>query len=121
VRALQEEVGDAALWHGRRVNLFDGSTLLLNATSELMEQYGSASNQHGRSHWPIMRIVAGFDLFSGAANEVAEGPYRTSEHTLAVTVLRALGPRMSTWETATLACITSSKSPRRSRVTWSCG
>ncbi len=91
VRALQEEGGDAALWHGRRVNLLDGSTLLLNATSELMEQYGSASNQHGRSHWPIMRIVAGFDLFSGAANEVAEGPYRTSEHALAVTVLRALG------------------------------
>ena len=91
VRALQEELGDAALWHGRRVNLLGGSTLLLNATSELMEYYGSASNQHGRSHWPIMRIVAGFDLFSGAANEVAEGPYRMSEHTLAVTVLRALG------------------------------
>jgi hypothetical protein len=91
VRALREELGDAALWHGRRANLLDGSTVLLNATPELTEHYGRASNQHGQSHWPIMRIVAGFDLFSGAANAVAEGPYRTSEHALAVTVLRAMG------------------------------
>jgi hypothetical protein len=91
VRAMQTELGDAALWQGRRVNLLDGSTLLLNATPELLEHYGSASNQHGHSHWPIMRLVAGFDLFSGVATEVAEGPYQTSEHALAVTVLRALG------------------------------
>jgi hypothetical protein len=91
VQALQAELGEAGLWHGRRVNLLDGSTLLLNATSELMEHYGSASNQHGQSHWPLMRLVAGFDLFSGVATEVAEGSYRTSEHALAVTVLRAMG------------------------------
>ncbi len=91
VRALQAELGEAALWHGRRVNLLDGSTVLLNATPELTEHYGSARNQHGQSHWPIMRLVAGFDLFSGAANEVAEGPYRTSEHALAVMVLRVMG------------------------------
>lgn len=57
----------------------DGRTCLrgalsLNATPELREHSGSASNQSGRSHWPILRPAAGFDLFSGAADQVAEGP-----------------------------------------------
>lgn len=88
---LQQELGDACLWHGRRVNLFDGSTLRLKATPELVKHYGVASNQHGESHWPLMRIVAGFDLYSGAANDVVEGPYRASEHSLAVQLIRNLG------------------------------
>lgn len=90
-RACQQALGDNGLWHGCRVNLFDGSTLRLSASSELTNHYGQASNQHGRSHWPLLRLVAGFDLFSGVANAVAEGPYRTGEHTLAVEVIRQLG------------------------------
>ena len=89
-QALHRELGDTALWHGRRVNLFDGSTLRLQATSALTEHYGVASNQHGASHWPLMRIVAGFDLFSGVVMAVAEGPYRSAEHDLAVQVIRDL-------------------------------
>jgi len=91
-RALQEELGETSLWHGRRVSLFDGSTLRLAATSELTQHYGVASNQHGASHWPLMRLVAGFDLYQGAVHAVAEGPYLTGEHTLAVQVLRSMGP-----------------------------
>jgi hypothetical protein len=89
--ALHRELGERALWHGHRVNLFDGSTIRLRATSALTEHYGVASNQHGPSHWPLMRIVAGFDLFSGVVTAVAEGPYRSAEHTLAVQVIRDLG------------------------------
>jgi IS4 transposase len=89
--ALHRELGEAAFWYGHRVNLFDGSTLRLKASPELTEHYGVASNQHGPSHWPLMRIVAGFDLFSGVVTAVAEGPYRDSEHTLAVQVIRELG------------------------------
>ena len=89
-QALHLELGEAALWYGHRVNLFDGSTLRLKATPALTEHYGVASNQHGPSHWPLMRIVAGFDLFSGVVTEVAEGPYQNSEHTLAVQVIRDL-------------------------------
>ena len=89
-QALHRELGETALWHGRRVNLFDGSTLRLKATSALTEHYGVASNQHGPSHWPLMRIVAGFDLFSGVVTAVAEGPYLSAEHTLAVQVIRDL-------------------------------
>lgn len=91
VRAFQQAFGETGLWHGFRVNLFDGSTLRLPASPELTEHYGVATNQHGPSHWPLLRLVAGFDLFSGVANEVTEGPYRTSEHTLAVQLIRRLG------------------------------
>ena len=91
-QALRQELGDRALWHGHPVNLMDGSTLLLQATPELSQHYGVASNQHGASHWPLMRLVAGFDLFSGAVYEVAEGPYQTSEHHLASQVILRSGP-----------------------------
>ena len=88
-RTLRTELGAAALWHGRPVGLLDGSTLRLPAEPELREHYGGASNQHGDTHWPLLRLVAGFDFYSGAALWVAEGPYRTSEQSLAVRVIRA--------------------------------
>jgi hypothetical protein len=91
-QALHRELGEVALWYGRRVNLFDGSTIRLQASTALVEHYGVASNQHGTSHWPLMRIVAGFDLYSGAVTSVAEGPYRDSEHSLSVKIIRELGP-----------------------------
>jgi hypothetical protein len=89
--AFRRELGEDALWRGLRVNLFDGSTLRLPATAALTQHYGTASNQHGPSHWPILRLVAGFDLFSGVTNDVTEGPYRTSEQSLAVQLIRRLG------------------------------
>ena len=91
-QALEQELGETALWHGRRVSLFDGSTLRLAATAALTTHYGVACNQHGASHWPLMRIVAGFNLYSGVAQAVAEGPYLTGEHVLAVQVIRDMGP-----------------------------
>lgn len=39
-----------------------------------------------------MRIVANFYLYSGALHAVAEGPYLTGEHALAVPVMRTMGP-----------------------------
>jgi hypothetical protein len=89
--ALQNVLGAAGLWHGYRVNLFDGSTLQLQASPELTSHYGTATNQHGASHWPLMRLVAGFDLYSGVVQEVIEGPYSSSEHSLAIQVIRRLG------------------------------
>lgn len=90
-QAFQPAFGETGLWHGYRVNLFDGSTLRLAASPELTDHYGVATNQHGRSHWPILRLVAGFDLFSGVVNGLSEGPYATGEHTLAVDLIRRLG------------------------------
>ena len=87
-RTLQTELDQTGLWHERRVCLLDGSTLQLAAEPVLVEHYGRSRNQHGKLHWPLLRLVAGFDLFTGAAEEIAEGPYRESEQSLAVTVIR---------------------------------
>lgn len=92
VQVIQAEMGQAGLWHGRRVTLLDGSTLQLSAEAELVEQYGRPHNQRGEAHWPLLRFVTGFDLFSGAVVEVAEGPYAESEHRLAAKVLTQAEP-----------------------------
>ncbi len=89
-QALQAEFA-AGLWRGWRVNLFDGSTLQLHATQELKAHYGVPSNQYGKAHWPLLRTVVGFDLWSGAAYGLAEGPYRLGEHQLAHTLIGDLG------------------------------
>jgi hypothetical protein len=88
---VSEQAGAGGRWHGYRVNLFDGSTILLSAAPALVEHYGTYRNQHGPLHWPLMRLVAGFDFFSGAANGVAEGPYGISEHPLAAELIGTLG------------------------------
>lgn len=92
VQALQEELGQVGLWHEYRVNVFDGSTVRLRASHELTEHYGLSKNQHGTNHWPLLRLVVGFDLYSGMVHGVTEGPYLTSEHTLGVELIRQLGP-----------------------------
>lgn len=89
---ISDDLGEEARWHGQRVNLFDGSTLQLAASSELITRYGRPHNQKAESHWPLMRLMAGFDLYTGAANGVVEGPYRDSEHVLAVRLILQLGP-----------------------------
>ena len=92
VQVIQAEIGPAGLWHGRRVILMDGSTLQLSAEAELVEHYGRPHNQHGAAHWALLRLVVGFDLFSGAAVAVAEGPYVESEQSLAAKMLTEAEP-----------------------------
>jgi hypothetical protein len=66
------------------VLLVDGSTLLLQAQPALREHYGCHGNQNGPGHWPVLRMVAAFDLFTGALMSVTEGTLQESEQTLAV-------------------------------------
>ena len=57
-----------------RVYLLDGSTLQLEHEPELVKAYPLASNQHGKSHWPVMRIVVLHDLETGLAERPYWGP-----------------------------------------------
>jgi len=92
VQVIQAEAGSAGLWHGRRVTLLDGSTLQLSAEAELVEHYGRPHNQRGETHWPLLRLVVGFDLWSGVAVGVAEGSYAESEPGLAAAILTEAEP-----------------------------
>src|SRR5262245_768994 len=50
--------GDAT---GPAVFVLDGSSLELEHCRELLQRYPAAANQYGRSHWPVLRIVAAHD------------------------------------------------------------
>jgi hypothetical protein len=48
-----------------RVYLLDGSSLQLEHEPELLAGCPPASNQHGKSHWPVLRVVVLHDLETG--------------------------------------------------------
>jgi hypothetical protein len=72
----------------QRVYLLDGSSLQLEHEPELVEAYPPASNQHGKSHRPVIRIVVLHDLETGLAERPYWGPFNgrkaVSEQALAV-------------------------------------
>jgi len=77
-----------------RVYLLDGSSLQLEHEPELVQAFPPASNQHGKSHWPVMRIVVLHDLETGLAERPCwgplNGPQAVSEQALAERALQPL-------------------------------
>ena len=59
----------------QRVYLLDGSSLQLEHEPELEQAYPPASNQHGKSHWPVIRIVVLHDMETGLAERPYWGPF----------------------------------------------
>jgi putative transposase len=76
----------------QRVYVVDGSSLQLEHEPELVQAFPPASNQHGKSHWPVVRLVVLHDLETGLAERPYWGPLNgrqaVSEQALAE---RALG------------------------------
>jgi len=52
----------------RNVFLLDGSSLELEHCPDIVETYPPAENQHGKSHWPVLRIVVAHDADTGMAS-----------------------------------------------------
>jgi len=79
------------------VYLIDGSGLVLPHTPKLVREFPPATNQHGVSHWPVMRIVVAHNLASGAAVQPCWGPMfgkkASSEQGLIERLLQRLPPR----------------------------
>lgn len=57
-----------------RMFVLDGSTVQLEPKAELEKLYPPASNQHAKSHWPVLRIVVVHDLETGLAERPYWGP-----------------------------------------------
>ena len=57
-----------------RIYLLDGSSLELEHSLELVRNYPPAQNQHGVSHWPVLKMVVLHELQSGLAEEPSWGP-----------------------------------------------
>lgn len=85
-------------WQDRRAFVLDGTTMTLAPTEELIQKFPPASNQHGRSHWPVMLTVVAHELASGLAAAPQCGPMygpdAIGEVDLAVRLLRDL-PKLS--------------------------
>jgi putative transposase len=54
--------------------LLDGSSILLQHTPDLVAAYPPQRNQHGVSHWPVMRALVAHDVVSGLAMPPSWGP-----------------------------------------------
>jgi hypothetical protein len=78
---------------GSATFLLDGSGLTLEPTPELLKAYPPARNQHGASHWPIMRVVVAHNVKTGLASRPAYGPARISEQALADELIARLPAR----------------------------
>jgi hypothetical protein len=57
-----------------RAFLLDGSSMRLAHTPDLCRAYPPGSNQHGESHWPVLRVVVAHDLHTGLAMRPEWGP-----------------------------------------------
>jgi len=79
-------------WHGHPVALIDGTIFIVRPTEELIEEYGTQSNQHGTNYWIQIRGVGTFCLQSGVLIAFAEAAIKTSEQELAVKTIAELGP-----------------------------
>jgi hypothetical protein len=81
---------------GRAAYLLNGSALELEAGAALLKMYPPAENQHGRAHWPVLRVVVLHELATGLAETPQWGPmYGTeavSEQQLADQAIARLAP-----------------------------
>lgn len=58
----------------RRVYLLDGSSLELEHSRQLVREYPAAQNQHGVSHWPIVKMVVLHEVQTAMAEAPQWGP-----------------------------------------------
>ncbi len=69
---LMERFGRPA--GARDAFLLDGSSMRMPSSPELRAQYPPTGNQHGQSHWPLLRIIVAHDLNTGLAMRPQWGP-----------------------------------------------
>jgi hypothetical protein len=77
-----------------RAFLLDGSSMRMAHTPELRKTYPPGSNQHGKSHWPLLRVVVAHDLHTGLAMRpqwgAMNGDEAVSEQALLETAIERL-------------------------------
>jgi putative transposase len=80
------------------VLVLDGTSLELEHSRGLVRQFPPAQNQHGRSHWPVLRLVVLHEASTGLAHQpcwgAMYGPTAVSEQALADQALQA-APRQA--------------------------
>jgi len=79
-----------------RLFLLDGSSIRLAHSPSLLEVYSPAENQHGQSHWPVMRVAVMHHVMTALAMAPEFGPMygqgAVSEQALAEPLIEQLPP-----------------------------
>jgi hypothetical protein len=71
---LEKSVKDEQLWKGKKVFIFDGSTVSMPDTKANQKAYPQPSSQAEGCGFPLARIVVLFSLATGAINEIILNP-----------------------------------------------
>jgi hypothetical protein len=97
VERLRTVLNSAQPEGSANVFVLDGSSLELEHTRPLVRLYPPAQNQHGQSHWPVLRVVVLHDVETGLAQQPCwgpmYGPQAVSEQELAEQAMDSLPPR----------------------------
>ncbi len=94
-KKCQENAENRWCWKGRDVKVVDGFTLTMPDTPKNQKTYPQPNTQKKGCGFPIMRCVMLFCLRTGAALDVAMGPYRgkkTGENSLLQLLIGLLFP-----------------------------
>jgi hypothetical protein len=62
-----------------RVFFLDGTSLQMPSTEELRKRFPPGCNQHGKSHWPRLRMLVAHDLYTGLAARAEWGAMSGAE------------------------------------------
>ena len=82
IERLEGRVQPSQLWHGRRVQVVDGTTVSMPDTPENQAKYPQPSSQKVGCGFPQMRIVGLFSLASGALLDFAKSSIHVHESIL---------------------------------------
>jgi hypothetical protein len=72
--ALQQLMATTSAPDRRPAFFFDGTTVRMPHCNELVKAYPPTSNQHGESHWPLLRLLVAHELYTGLAMRPEWGP-----------------------------------------------
>ena len=73
-RELMAEMHSRTSRSAPRAFILDGSTMRLQHTPALCRSYPLGSNQHGKAHFPLLRVLLAHDLYTGLAMLPEFGP-----------------------------------------------
>jgi hypothetical protein len=76
---LIAQANPGALKGGLRIFFFDGTSVRTARSPALYRKYPPGSNQHGESHWPLIRMLVAHDLNTGLAIRPEWGPLNGPE------------------------------------------
>jgi DDE family transposase len=97
VERLRTVLNSAQPEGSANVFVLDGSSLELEHSRSLVRLYPPARNQHGQSHWPVLRVVVLHDVETGLAQQPCWGPMygpeAVGEQELAQQAMDLLPPR----------------------------